>query len=115
MAIDMVSRIKKLCTESHITIAELERKTNLSNGTIRRWNEKTPGIDKVQKVADFFNVSVDYLLGRTDLKQHGSEEYEKIIEGYPEIFTFVKENTSDEKAMNLLKEFIKFQEKMKGK
>ncbi|OQV47765.1 helix-turn-helix domain-containing protein [Bacillus velezensis] len=62
----IVERIKKLAKDKKISLAELERTTKLSNGTIRRWDEKTPGIDKVQKVADFFNVSVDYLLGRTD-------------------------------------------------
>lgn len=28
----------------------------------------TPGVDKIQKVADYFNVSVDYLIGRSDIK-----------------------------------------------
>ncbi|WP_254518368.1 helix-turn-helix domain-containing protein, partial [Salmonella enterica] len=40
----------------------------LSNGQIRKWENQTPGIDKIQKVADYFNVSVDYLLGRTEQK-----------------------------------------------
>ncbi|MDQ8092284.1 helix-turn-helix domain-containing protein [Bacillus amyloliquefaciens] len=64
----IVERIKNLAKDKKISLAELERKTKLSNGTIRRWDEKTPGIDKVQKVADYFNVSVDYLLGRTDFQ-----------------------------------------------
>lgn len=68
--IDMtvVDRIKKLCNEQKITIAELERRIQLSNGQIRKWANQTPGVDKVQKVADYFNVSLDYLLGRTQKK-----------------------------------------------
>ncbi|MES5957503.1 helix-turn-helix transcriptional regulator [Bacillus fungorum] len=64
----VVDVIKRLCKEQKITIAELERRIELSNGQIRKWSNQTPGIDKVQKVADYFNVSVDYLLGRTEQK-----------------------------------------------
>ncbi|MBC1642290.1 helix-turn-helix transcriptional regulator [Listeria welshimeri] len=60
----IVERIKKLSNSKKITIAELERQLKIPNGTIRRWDKSTPGIDKIQKVADYFNVSVDYLLGR---------------------------------------------------
>ncbi|MDT3497183.1 helix-turn-helix transcriptional regulator [Bacillus toyonensis] len=64
----IVDRIKRLCSEQKITIAELERRIQLSNGQIRKWANQTPGVDKVQKVADYFNVSLDYLLGRTKKK-----------------------------------------------
>lgn len=60
--------IKDLCTEKNITIAFLERKINLGNGTIRRWEKSSPSADKLQKIADYFNVSTDYLLGRTNTK-----------------------------------------------
>ncbi|MGN7409938.1 helix-turn-helix domain-containing protein [Sporosarcina sp. SAFN-010] len=62
----LVNRIKKLCTMKKVTIAEVERKTGISNGQIRRWDTSSPKTENVQKVADYFNVSVDYLLGRTE-------------------------------------------------
>lgn len=62
----LVDRIKKLCTTRKVTVAEVERKTGISNGQIRRWDTSSPKTENVQKVADYFNVSVDYLLGRTD-------------------------------------------------
>ncbi|MBJ7997729.1 helix-turn-helix transcriptional regulator [Bacillus cereus] len=64
----IVDRIKKLCNEHKITIAELERRIQLSNGQIRKWDNQTPGVDKIQKVADYFNVSIDSLLGRSEKK-----------------------------------------------
>ncbi|MED2764861.1 helix-turn-helix transcriptional regulator [Bacillus thuringiensis] len=77
----VVDRIKKLCNEQKITIAELERRIQLSNGQIRKWANQTPGVDKVQKVADYFNVSLDYLLGRTQKKYWElSEKDEKDIQ-----------------------------------
>lgn len=71
---DLVLRIKQLVYQKGITISELERRINLSNGQIRKWSHQTPGIDKVQKVADYFNVSVDYLLGREKPQE---DEYEQ--------------------------------------
>lgn len=66
----IVNRIKYLANEQKMTISELERKTDLGAGTISRWDVRTPGIDKIQKVADYFDVSTDYLLGRTDKKKY---------------------------------------------
>lgn len=37
-----------------------------------------PGIDKIQKVADYFDVSVDYLLGREKDEYAGEQEDEEI-------------------------------------
>ncbi len=61
---NLVERIRNLCNSKGITFAELERTLGFSNGQIRRWEKTKPGIDKVQKIADHFDVSVDYLLGR---------------------------------------------------
>ncbi|WAI17462.1 helix-turn-helix domain-containing protein [Bacillus cereus] len=77
----VVDVIKRLCKEQKITIAELERRIQLSNGQIRKWENQTPGIDKIQKVADYFNVSIDYLLGRTEQK---NKDIIKDAEGFTE-------------------------------
>lgn len=61
----LTSRIKQLADEKHVTIAEIERKTGISNGQIRRWDSSSPKIENIKKVADFFDVSTDYLIGRT--------------------------------------------------
>lgn len=66
----LVQKIKMLCDEKKISIAELERKLDFANSSIRKWDERTPGVDKIQKVADFFDVSTDYLLGRTDKRNY---------------------------------------------
>ncbi|NBJ71012.1 MULTISPECIES: helix-turn-helix transcriptional regulator [Clostridia] len=66
----LVEKIKNLCKEKKITVAELERQTGISNGQIRKWDDSTPGVDKLKKVADYFDVSVDYLLGRTEKKRY---------------------------------------------
>lgn len=60
------TRIKDLLDERHQTFAELERKVGIGNGTISRWDISSPKSDTLQQVADYFGVSVDYLLGRTN-------------------------------------------------
>lgn len=87
----LVEKIKILCKEQKITVAELERKTGISNGQIRKWDVSTPGIDKIKTIADYFDVSTDYLLGRTDKKRYYDltekdertiqKDLQKIIEG----------------------------------
>ncbi|MGC6569632.1 helix-turn-helix domain-containing protein [Streptococcus sp. VTCC 12886] len=62
----ILDKIKVLANEQALTLAELERKLDFSNGSLRKWETSTPSSDKIEKVADYFNVSTDYLLGRTD-------------------------------------------------
>ncbi|WP_302450718.1 helix-turn-helix domain-containing protein [Ligilactobacillus animalis] len=57
-------RIKDLAQAKNISIRELEKQLTFSNGAINKWKEKAPS-DKLEKVADYFGVTTDYLLGRT--------------------------------------------------
>ena len=57
-------RISQLCAENGISISRLERETGISNGTIARWEKSSPTAENLGKVADRFNVSVDFLMGR---------------------------------------------------
>ena len=66
----LYEKIKELADGQKISIRRLEELLGYGNGTIRRWEKQTPGVDKIQKVADYFGVSVDYLLGRTEKKNY---------------------------------------------
>ncbi|MFJ7736435.1 helix-turn-helix domain-containing protein [Lysinibacillus sp. NPDC097287] len=63
-------RLKKLCEEQKISIVELEEKLDFGKNSLYGWKKKVPNGANLEKVADFFNVSVDYLLGRTDKKRY---------------------------------------------
>jgi phage transcriptional repressor len=71
---NIVDKIRALCSERTITIAELERNLGLGAGTVSRWDVRVPGIDKVQKVAEYFDVSTDYLLGRSDVPKWANND-----------------------------------------
>lgn len=63
---DLLDRILELCSKNNIKIAKLEKETGLANGSVKKWKDVYPSADRLQKVANYFNVSVDYLLGRTE-------------------------------------------------
>ncbi|MCU7356736.1 helix-turn-helix domain-containing protein [Enterococcus dispar] len=75
----ILSKIKDLSQENHISLAELERRTGLSSGSITKWSKSAPSADKLRVIADYFHVSTDYLLGRTENKYAGlSDEQRKM-------------------------------------
>lgn len=57
------TRIKLLCLKNGFTFKSLEKELGFGNGVIRRWDESSPSISAVIKVANYFNVSVDWLCG----------------------------------------------------
>lgn len=73
ISVTLVERIKKLADEHHTSFAEIERKVDISNGQIRRWDNSSPKVENIKKVADYFNVSIDYLLGREISEQEERE------------------------------------------
>lgn len=58
----LVDRIKVLSSEKGLNIKQLEQMLGFANGSIRRWNNSSPSADKLQKVANFLNVSCEHLL-----------------------------------------------------
>ena len=62
----MVEIIKNLCKERNIAIPTLEKECGLKPSTIYKWDQSVPSVDKVKAVADYFGVSIDYVLGVED-------------------------------------------------
>ncbi|MBH9990821.1 helix-turn-helix transcriptional regulator [Lactobacillus sp. W8092] len=57
-------RVKQLAEKKKISIVELEEKLGFSRNSLYSWKRNKPSVEKLQKVADYFHVSTDYLLGR---------------------------------------------------
>ncbi|EAD5866352.1 XRE family transcriptional regulator [Listeria monocytogenes] len=62
----LLDLIKKLCKKRGISVTMLENELGLPDNTIYQWKNRMPSVERLQVVADYFNVSIDYLLGRTD-------------------------------------------------
>lgn len=59
-------RIKSLAKSRGYSIAKLEENLGLSKNAIYAIKRNQPSAERLQEIADYFNVSTDYLLGRTD-------------------------------------------------
>lgn len=62
------SRLKKLRLDKKITQEELGKKVNVTKVSICGYENgnRNPDTETLRFLADYFNISVDYLLGRTD-------------------------------------------------
>lgn len=73
----LLERVKELCKSRSITVATLEDELNFSPNTIYQWKQRIPGTKKLNEVADYFGVSIDYLLGRTDNPYSGLSDEQR--------------------------------------
>lgn len=70
-ALTSSSRIKDLCKEKRITVKSLLETTGISRSFIYDLEKgrSVPSADKFERIADYLDCSVDYLLGRTDVPE----------------------------------------------
>ncbi|MED1539125.1 MULTISPECIES: helix-turn-helix domain-containing protein [Bacillus] len=76
----IVDVIKQLCQKKDISISRLEEEMGFGKNSLYRWKERQPSIDKVQKVADYFDVSIDFLLGRNNKTDNITKDAEGFTE-----------------------------------
>lgn len=72
----MYEIFEHLMKERGITAYRVSKDTGISQATLSDWKKGrcVPKSNKIQILADYFNVSVDYLLGNTDIKKAPSAE-----------------------------------------
>lgn len=64
MDIDLLNQnIKTKCIENDISISQLEKELHFGAGSIGKWKQSAPSIEKVMAVADYFGVSLDEICG----------------------------------------------------
>lgn len=65
------NQLKTLRQEYNLSQQELADKIGISKSSINMYErgEREPGIETVKRIADFFNVDVDYLFGVSDVKK----------------------------------------------
>jgi len=93
----IISKIKALMEENEVSKSDLEKVCGLANGVILKWEKELqkPSTDAIVKIANYFNVSTDYLLGTSDdptilsIKQEPLSQKEKealeVVEALGEI------------------------------
>lgn len=62
-----IKRFTELCREKNVTRYKVATDLNIGNSTIYGWERgQQPTADKIIKLADYFEVTTDYLLGRSN-------------------------------------------------
>ncbi len=68
--------LKRLREENKISQQQLANVLKVSQSTVGMWEngKNKPEFDTLIKIADYFNVSVDFLLGKSDNKKTPTDE-----------------------------------------
>lgn len=77
----IVERIKQKCKEQKTSMNALEKELGFGNGTIRMWDIKEPGANKVILVAERLGLSLDWLLTGKESADLTPEE-QKLVDTY---------------------------------
>ena len=66
----MYERFALLLAENNVTPYRVSKDTGIATATLSDWKNgrSTPKNDKLQKIADYFNVSLDWLTGNSDYR-----------------------------------------------
>ena len=81
---DFIDRFDTLCAEKGRSPTAVGEELGFARSAVSRWRKGTakPNFGSLTLVADYFNVSTDYLLGKTDIKnppnQQEPEEIAKV-------------------------------------
>ena len=95
----MYENFEKLCKKYNVTSYRVCKETGLTTATISNWKagRYTPKSDKLQKIADFFGVPIEYILngeeGDTE-KTDKSTYMEDVLAKYEELKNLLEDGTS---------------------
>ena len=82
----VVNRLKDLRTTRQISQKDFAKRLGVSQQTVASWEvgRTEPANDALKNIADYFNVSTDYLLGRDDLENQPplSGEQITLLDGF---------------------------------
>ena len=70
--VNFYERYKQLCNEVGKTPTGVGKELGIDRATVSYWKSgSVPKHEKITKIANYFNVSVDYLSGRSENRQYG--------------------------------------------
>jgi len=105
---------KELRLEKKMSQDKIAEELDVSQSLVNKWenNQSTPAPEMLEYIADYFNVSVDYLIGRSKYKNLETDNSE--LENA--LFSKVKELSDEDKkvvldVMNAIKKDIDNEEK----
>ena len=76
-------RIKELRSEMHKSLRDVAAELNISYSSLSKYErgEQQPSYETLMKMADYFDVTTDYMIGYTNIRTKNIED--KAIADYP--------------------------------
>ena len=102
---DLYDKISSLCTEKNINITEMCRRSGASRGSItdlKQGRKNSLSAETLSKIASYFDVSVDYLLGNTDIKKETPTNQDITFDDFTYALHNETKELSEEKKQQLL-------------
>ncbi|MBK0039092.1 MULTISPECIES: helix-turn-helix domain-containing protein [unclassified Enterococcus] len=105
-------RIKELAKKQGKSLNKVEEELGYGRNVLYRLKSSNPSAERLQEIANYFGVSVDYLLGRTD-NPHNAEsedEYDDLVMMFRKNEMEIPEEKRDEYRREVVKlmDFVKF-------
>lgn len=102
-----VEKVKAICKERKIPISKIEKELGFSNGYIGQLRKGTFPADRLVLIADYLNVTTEFLLGSKEKEKSPSVE-EGLSALQREAYDFIMSCSAED-----LKNFIKYGKFMK--
>ena len=77
----ILEKIRILAAEKGVSLAQFERDCGFSKNSVVKWDKNMPSGDKLLRAAQYFGVSVDYLLGNSEEEEEFPEIYFSFLRG----------------------------------
>lgn len=95
-------RIKELCKKKRVSLNKAETDCGFAKGYFSKLDKSTPNSANLQKIADYFKVSVDYLLT--------GEEKEIPLPAQADLWISIR---NDKELLNALEKYMKLSDRKK--
>lgn len=105
---DFADVLKNIRKEKNITQEELAKVLNMKRTSISGYEtgRKEPDFKTLTEIANYFNVSVDYLLGRSNVR-YSMDELNEIMQKDSELASFIHELVSNYDIKTISKSLMK--------
>ena len=102
-------RLRYLREKHNLSQLALAKKLNMPNQNVSNYERefREPDYDTLQKFADYFNVTTDYLLGRSDEPGLTEGEYREALKEYDELIKILESIPEEkrERYMQRIRDF----------
>ncbi|MCO7129793.1 MULTISPECIES: helix-turn-helix domain-containing protein [Lactococcus] len=99
-------RLKSLAKEKKKSLNQIEEDLGFSKNTLYNTKKYTPQGEKLSKLAEYFDVSIDYLLGNTTAKDYDSKRLDESIENSKSFDGSPLDDEDKEIIHNLIKDYL---------